>query len=220
MWGSLPLFLRRAAYALILLGWLTAEAWASSAPPDHILVSLDHNTDTYILSREHEFFSTNASVKDVESLSRKKLDGDFLWVRRGGKEWVFRDAGTVEQALRLFEPLNGLEPERDSLEARQERLGLQEAALDEEEERLEEEIEALEEQEPHQVSDSERADLYKRQTELESRTRALRIRQREMDADERALDARSDELERKAESALWELVDRAIKNGLGRDVER
>jgi hypothetical protein len=215
--ASQPLF-GRVTRALLLLGWLTSVALGPFTVSGHAFVRSDRNADVYIISHAREFFSTNASVQDVESLSKKKLSGDFLWVRRASREWVFRDAQTMEAALRLFEPLNGLEPEREAIQRRQEQLAADEAALDDEEERLEEELDALEEQDSGLVSDSARAAFTQRHLELESRLRALKVRERELDTAERALDSRSDEIERQAESALWELVDQAITEGLGREV--
>ncbi|HWO57984.1 MAG TPA: hypothetical protein VNN55_10505 [bacterium] len=218
MVGASQPLLRRVTYTLLLLGWLTSVALGPFIASGQAFERSDRDADVYIMSQAREFFSSNAPVQDVISLSKKMLSGDFLWVRRAGKEWVFRDAQTLKAALRLFEPLNGLESEREAIQRRQEQLAADEAALDDEEERLEEEVKALEEEEGGQISDSARVALTHRQLELKSRLRAVKVRERELDTNEKALDARSDELERKAESALWDLVEQAIRNGLGRAV--
>ena len=177
------------------------------------------NADAYVLSREQSFFSTNASVEDVEALIRS-FAGDFLWVRRAGKEFVIRDTRTLEEAQRLFDPLRQLDPEREALRRRQERLGSDQAALDRDEEKLERELEARNEGGEIRGSAAARTDLERRRTELKSRMRALEARDRELEAAETSLEARSDALEEKAETALWSLIDRALTKGLGRALGR
>ena len=216
---SRPQFFAQIPVALIFLGCLTALAEGAGNSSGKTAVSPTRDADVYILSHDSSFFSTTASVRDIESIG-KKVAGDFLWVRRAGKELVIRDARTLEEATRLFEPINGLEPEREALQAKQEQLGRDETTLDDEEERLEDELEALENRGEDQVSDSARAALEHRRIELNAKMRTLEARERELDADERALENRSDALEQKAETALWDLVDQALTNGLGRAIDR
>ncbi|MBI5867620.1 MAG: hypothetical protein HZB43_04925 [candidate division Zixibacteria bacterium] len=198
---------------------MNVSATGAGSPPGSTVKSPTRDGDVYILSHDSSFFSTNASVRDIESIG-KKVAGDFLWVRRAGTELIIRDARTLAEAARLFEPIDGLEPEREALQAKQEQLGRDEAKLDDEEERLEDELEALENRGEDHVSDSARAALEHRRVELKAKMRTLKAGERELDAQERALDGRSDELERKAESAFRRLIDHAITNGLGRTVGR
>jgi len=205
--------------AILLLGCLAALAPGTGNSSGNTVVYPKRDADSYILSHSRAFFSTNASLKDVESL-RKTLDGDFLWVRRTGKEFVIRDARTIEEAQQLFEPLDQFDPDREALQVKQEQIGSVQSALDDEQEKLESELEALEDEGERRISESIRLTLQSRQAEVELEMLALRVRERELDADERVLDDRSVEIELKAEAALWKLVDQAITNGMGRSIGR
>ncbi len=78
----------------------------------------DRHADAYVLSCEHHVFSTNASLEEVEVVN-SGFSGDFLWGRRAGRQFVIRDARTIEEAQRLFDPVRQLDPEREALRRRQ-----------------------------------------------------------------------------------------------------
>jgi chromosome segregation ATPase len=205
--------------ALLIAGYLATPASGAGSSSGDTVVPPSRDADAYILSHANSFFSTSASVKDVESVT-KRVDGDFLWVRRSGKEFVIRDASTIQEARGLFDSLDQFEPEREALQAQQDRLGSEQATLEDEEEKLEDELEALEDRDGRQVSDAMRATLRQRQVELESKMHTLALRESELDAYERELESRSDALEQKVEVALWNLIDQALTTGLGRALGR
>lgn len=177
----------------------------------------DRAEDAYVLSRGNHESTTNGTLEDLEN-ARRRLSGEFLWVRRSGREYVIRDRQTLEEAYRLFAPIRSLDPERAALALRQSRLEAEQSTLEREEERLERESERLgEDASPR--DEAARRRLERRRRELKPRMRALEEREREVEELERSIDRREEELEAKAEAELWKRIDAAIGRGLARGVE-
>ncbi len=221
-------FAIRGCLDVLFLGCLCAPVSAAAGRDQTrgARVQVRGDRDAYVLSRGHGSMVGDVYLEDIEAL-RNEWPGDFLWVRRAGREFVIRDARTIEGGQRLFEPMRALEPEQQALGGRQERLESEDNALDQQEEQIEAELEALDRNEdddedenvrPVAVS-SARPALEKRKREIGEKLRFLESRERELDAAESALDRRSDALEEKAEAALWRLIDQALKKGLGRPVD-
>lgn len=81
---------------------------------DRLSVREGHG-DAYALVRAgHTGMSlgNNADWKDIESLKRK-IPGDFLWFRNGGKAYVVQDAGVLAKAIDAFAPVDRLGAEMD-----------------------------------------------------------------------------------------------------------
>ena len=210
------------AVSLLLALSAARAADAGEARPRVARVWVRGHSDAYVLARGGHFMSSDASIEEIEALGSKwSPTGDFLWVRRGGREFLIRDARTMEESQRLFQPLKQLEPEQEALRRRRREIDSEERALEREQEDIEEEIQALEDRDEDDDSDrpvvaSARPDLDRRHREVEEKMRALEDRERELDAAENELDRRSDALEEKAEAGLWRLIDGALGKGLGR----
>jgi len=204
------------SFGALLLGCMMAPAAAAGQSKGTVLVS-DCAGDAYVLARGGHWSSTNESLEALRAVQRR-FSGEFLWVRRAGKEFLIRDRRTLDEAQSLFAPLRGLDPERAALEPRQSRLGSKQAALDREQEKLERELDRLADDSESSGEESARKGLERRQRELEARMRALEGEERELDAVEHSIEEREDELERKAEAELWRLIDRSIASGLARPV--
>lgn len=204
------------SFGALLLGCMMAPAAAPGQSQETVLV-FDRARDAYVLSREGHWSSTNESLEGLRAVQRR-FPGEFLWVRRFGKEFLIRDPRTLEEAQSLFAPLRGLEPERAALKPRQSRLESKQAALDREQEKLERELDRLADDSESSGEESARKGLEHRQRELETRMRALEGEQRELDAVEHSIDEREDDLEKKAEAELWRLIDRSIAGAVARPV--
>ncbi len=205
-----------ASLGALLLGCMMAPAGAAGRSKGTILVS-DRAGDAYVLSRGDHWSSTNASLEACRAVQRR-FSGEFLWVRRAGKEYLIRDRRTIDEAQSLFAPLRQLDPERAALERRQSRLEADEAALDRKQEKLERELDRLSDDSELRDEEPVRRRLESRQRELESRMRALEDRERELEAVERSIDRREDDLEEKAERELWRLIDGALDGGLAQSL--
>jgi hypothetical protein len=132
-------------------------------------------------------FSSGTSLDTIREI-HEKVDGDYLWIRREGQDYLIRDAILLDRVRALFEPQRSLSPQQDA-------VGREEAALDREEEALDEESN----------DDATRG-----------RLAAIHSKQELVGRREAALDRREEELERQAEAALWPLVDDAIRQGIAK----
>ena len=149
--------------------------------------------DAYILSTgDNMTFNAATDLQEFLSL-RKRINGRYIWVRRGGREYVIRDETTILRAEALFVPEGRLSPEQTA-------LGREESKLDKEADRLED-------------KDSLTAAEERRLDELRARLRVVEERQNE-------LDEKQEELERQEERAFWPLVDSAIRAGLAKALTR
>jgi hypothetical protein len=165
--------------------------------------------DAYVLSRRGRWVSTSESLEAVRRVARR-FRGDFLWLRRGGKERLLRDPEILDLAEAAFAPLREIEPARAELAGRQGRLEAEESSLDAEQEEIERDADSSGDEE---VERGGQSGLAARRRDVEDRMRDLQERERSLDAEERELDRREDALERAAEARLWRVIDRAIAEG-------
>lgn len=124
----------------------------------------------------------------------KRFDGDFLWVRTGGRAYVIRDERTLEAIARLFAPMEALHVEQQALNARMQPLERRERDID----RL---IEQWEDRDDARVR------------ELEGELRGIERKLHALEQEESALDLREEQLEREAERKMVPVVDLAIREG-------
>jgi hypothetical protein len=149
--------------------------------------------DSYILHfGGRDSVTISGSIEDFKAI-RGSLDGDYLWVRHGGKAYVITDQARLAEVWGYFAPERELRPKQKEVEA--------------ETRRLERESDALEDQDDRPLTSAERSHLDD-----------LRAKERELSRREKALDEREEELDRIAEAKLWQLVDRAIREGAARPI--
>jgi hypothetical protein len=152
-------------------------------------VSAAHK-DAYVLSTGRDNnYNAGSSVRDLETVA-KRFSGRYLWVRRGGREYLITDETTILRAEALFAPLTPISIEQST-------LGQEESQIDREESRLEDQ--------PH--SDAR-----------DQRLGEIRARQRALEQREKELDAKEELLEREAEAAFWQLADNVIRAGQAKSV--
>ncbi len=60
---------------------------------------------------------------------RKKINGDFIFFRRGGKAYVIRDQATIDRARKFWAPEEELGKKQEELGKQQEALGKQQEEL-------------------------------------------------------------------------------------------
>ena len=153
----------------------------------------DRNKDAYILAAgENTTISGGMNIEEWKAIHRA-YPGDVMWVRRNGNDYLIRDETLLLRMRALFGPEMALTPE-------QKEIGREEARIDREADRLE--------------------DARSRTAAEERRLEELHARQRELAKREKALDDKQEELERIAEREMWQLVDRAIGNGMAKRLSR
>jgi hypothetical protein len=135
----------------------------------------------------------SGSLEDLTAV-KGTLSGDYLWVRHNGTRYVITDRTRLAEAWDYFAPQRELRPQQREIER--------------ETRKLERESDALEDaQDDRALTDEQR-----------SRLDDLHAQERDLGRREQALDQREEELDRIAERKLWQLVDRAIRDGAARAV--
>jgi hypothetical protein len=135
----------------------------------------------------------SGSLEDFTAV-KGTLSGDYLWVRRDGHRYVITDRARLAEAWDYFAPERELRPQQREIER--------------DTRKLERESDALEDaQDDRQLTARERARLDE-----------LHAQERDLGRREQALDEREEELDRIAERKLWQMVDRAIREGTARIV--
>ncbi|MBV8545582.1 MAG: hypothetical protein JO093_23750 [Acidobacteria bacterium] len=149
--------------------------------------------DSYVL----HFGSGNSttisgSLEDFTAV-KGTLSGDYLWVRHDGRRYVITDRAKLAEAWDYFAPERALRPQQKEIER--------------ETRKLERESDALEDIDDRKLTARER-----------DRLDELHAQERDLGRREQALDQREEELDRVAERKLWQLVERAIREGSARMV--
>lgn len=136
----------------------------------------------------------SGSLEDFTAV-KGTLSGDYLWVRRDGRRYVITDRAKLAEAWDYFAPERELRPQQREIER--------------ETRRLEHESDALEDaQDDRELTDHERARLDN-----------LHAQERDLGRREQTLDEKEEALDRVAERKLWQMVDRAIRDGAARMVK-
>jgi hypothetical protein len=144
--------------------------------------------DSYVLHFGASNSTTiSGSLEDFADV-KGTLSGDYLWVRRDGRRYVITARAKLAEAWDYFAPERALRPQQREIER--------------ETRKLERESDAIEDADDRELTARERVRLDE-----------LHARERELARREQALDEREEELDRAAERKLWQLVDRAIREG-------
>jgi len=148
--------------------------------------------DSYVLHFSAGNSTTiSGSLEDFNAV-KGTLSGDYLWIRHDGRSYVITDRAKLAEAWDYFAPERELRPQQRGIER--------------ETRKLERESDALE--------DADRELTARERDRLDD----LHAQERDLSRREQALDQREEELDRIAERKLWQLVDRAIRDGSARSV--
>ncbi len=167
--------------------------------------------DSYILLSGGERGATMMSghTDDLKRARALQQGGaPLLYLKRGGKAYVVRDAATLEKARAIFKPQEELGRQQAALGSRQAALGSQQAALGAQQAKL-----ALRHATSRGSDDTARAQdaLGKQQAELGERQGALGEEQAK-------LGERQEKLGREARASFRALVADAVRRGLATPV--
>lgn len=82
-----------------------------------------------IVSGKSVTMNGSGDDRDAVKALQKKIPGDFIWFIHNGNAYVIRDAATVQNAKRLYAPMDALGKQQEELGRQQEELGKQQEAL-------------------------------------------------------------------------------------------
>jgi bla regulator protein BlaR1 len=204
---------------------------APPAPPrhQHGFAYRTGGDESYVL-----FYGGSDSVTmsgDTEDLQRvRRLRGDskedFLWFRRGGKEYVVHDASLLKRIKELTKAQGELGARQGELGGRQGALGARQGELGAKQGALGAEQGTLAADRARRGDDADSHDLDKREKDLDAKMEdlgrqqeALGKQQEELGRQQEVLGHQQEELGRKTDKEIHEVMDRAVKSGAAQEVK-
>ena len=203
--------------------------------------SVDDDGESWILFTGKDQVTMSGSSDDYKRVKKlyKESDGEMLWFRRDGKEYVIRDAATLKSVKELWKPVTELGKQQAKLGAEQARLGAQQAELGGQQAALGAKQAALGAQmatlSAEQAARGREADddeyerraeelgrkmeeLGRQQEELGRQQEKYSDPQEELGRQQEALGRQQEAASKKAEKETRALLDRAISNGAAQPV--
>ncbi|HXU45985.1 MAG TPA: M56 family metallopeptidase [Thermoanaerobaculia bacterium] len=193
----------------------SSTVWTSDRGDGFVILTGD---DTTMSGSSHDVAKAKAARHGQEPL---------LWFEKGGKEYVVRDAATVEAARKLFEPQGELGARQGELGGRQGELGAKQGELGAKQGALGAKMGALGARQAKLGEDDEAADreLEKQMDELGKQMDELGEQMDKLGEQQDALGRQQDELGRQqdklaaeAEKQMKKLVDDTLARGLAQEV--
>ncbi|WP_017463909.1 M56 family metallopeptidase [Dyella ginsengisoli] len=215
---------------------------APPAPPPPPLRNMAFSGYSHVDIDTDDHARNGFALFDGDSVTMSGTDGDIalarhqrkgseplLWVRRGDKAYLIRDAATLARAKAIYAPVTAIAREQGELGGkqgelggRQGGLGAQQGALGRQQAELAMERVALIGQKD---ADARSADLQAREHDLQARQAELGKRQAELGAQQAALGKQQAELGKRQQAAsaradreIAQLIDAALAKGTAQSV--
>ncbi len=191
-------------------------------------MSWSHDGDDPFVILHGDDSTMSGSTSDIRSAQALRKGGeDLVWFRRGGQEYVIRDAATVKAATEAFRPVSELGKKQGELGARQGALGAKQGVLGGKQGALGAQQGALgarlaradrdDEKEAAQI-DKQMDELGNQQEELGRQQEELGKQQEKLGEQQEELGRQQEEASRAAEVQLKKLTDEAVARGLAEKV--
>jgi hypothetical protein len=169
--------------------------------------SLAADDTAYIFSRSgHTRIHTGELGLDAALSLKDRFEGDFLWFRQGGRDYVISDPAALRSIAALFAPVEALDPEVRAVHDRLRPLEKRESELEDMADRLNDRDGDL------------TAEERQRLRELNRKLRELSLQMEKFEAEEERLDDVQERLEAQAERAMMPLLERAARSGIAQRV--
>jgi len=166
--------------------------------------------DAWVLVQDEQRVSMSGSVKDDLGPARKflkELGPGYLWFRHAGKQYIVRDGELLQQVLKVAQGDPAIEAHEARLDEQDQELERQQRKID----RHEAEIEEWEDQGRSDELRKARQDLQRAQRELS------RLQER-LGREQERLGRLEEKRSKKSEKAVAALIDKALHDGLAREV--
>jgi bla regulator protein BlaR1 len=84
----------------------------------------------FVMFLDDDHSTMSGSTDDIQRAKRYRRPGEqMLWFRHGGREYVIRDRGILDQAIDLWKPVNELGGQQGDLGSKQGELGAKQGAI-------------------------------------------------------------------------------------------
>jgi hypothetical protein len=206
---------------LVLLTLLLLPALALAKPP--------RSRDGWVFLESADSAHMSGTMGDVRAAraQQKSPTEQLLYVRRGGRAWVIREAATLGKLRVIWGPANalgkkmeGVGKKLEAIGSRQEELGAKMEPLGDRMGELGEELARRRGDDPE--VDRIRAEMDALSAKMDDLSKMMDSIAREMEPHSRELERMGDEMEklaRKAEGEMSVLIDDAIARGVAQPVD-
>ena len=160
---------------------------------------------TYVLVHGSHQVISGSNISIERALAKRDAYGsNFLWFRDDGKDYVVRDAATLDRIERLWDAQRAFDPEAKRIEKELRPLERRESELDDEIDELTDRDEGPE------LTAAEERKLEQLRREMD----ALRPKLRALERQEEAIDRKRDAAEAEAERRMVPILEDAIRSGV------
>jgi hypothetical protein len=163
---------------------------------------------SYMFRRgDSQIISGNLPLNGLGALA-KRYQGDFLWTRVDGKEYIIRDAATLDAARGAF-------VEVDAFHARYHAISEKMRPVEQRHRKLERQIDELGDtlSDDDDLTSAQRAEMEAKLAKLEAEIKPIEAELRRLEAQEEKLDQQTEVLEEAAERKLEEIIRDAVSRG-------
>lgn len=159
----------------------------------------DRSRFTYIYkSGGHTHMRSSMDIERIVKIS-KRWEGDYVWLRLDGREWLIRDAAVLAEVRGAYAEMHALEPTMRAAAAQRHPYEVKLEAL-------EKKIDALSDDDDEGVNDA-------RVRELERQMQAIEREYAAVERKAEKLEEEMDRLEEIAEAKFEVIVLRAVRQG-------
>ncbi|HEX6904786.1 MAG TPA: M56 family metallopeptidase [Thermoanaerobaculia bacterium] len=188
--------------------------------------SYNDNGNSWIILKGENNTIMNGSTRDIEKVRQLRKGGeDIFWFRRDGKAYVVRDAATLAQVEKIWEPIGELGAKQGELGAQQGALGGKQGALGAKQGALGAQQGTLAAERVRRGSEADEREIEKRQREIEKDMDQLSREMEDLGGEMEALGRQMEDLGRrmeaasaKAEKDMQALMAQAIRSGVAQEV--
>jgi hypothetical protein len=163
---------------------------------------------SYIYKRgDHTHIRSSAGIEQMVALS-KRWSGEYVWIQRGGRQYLIRDAAVLGEVRNAFADMHAYEPK---LRAAEERLRPLERKFDRLEERMDDLGDRLSDDDD--LDDDTRRELERQLRQVEQEFEAIEREYKPAERETERMERELDRLEEIAEERFEKIVIRAIDQG-------
>lgn len=190
--------------------WLAALALSTLGFA--LVASADGNLSYVFRRGDRSHLHANGPVETAMQIARK-WDGDFIWAKANGHQYLIRDAAVLAQASGAFRELDAFQPVMQEAE---QKVAPFEERMDEIEQRMDDLSDQLDDDE---LSEARRHALEAKLHEVEQEMHGVESRMSEVERQLESIERQMDAREQAAEAKLEGIIRNAIRSGLGAKVE-
>jgi chromosome segregation ATPase len=162
---------------------------------------------------DHTHIRSNSGIEQMVSLS-KRWTGEFVWLKRNGRQYLIRDAAVLAQVRAAFADLHAYEPK---VRAAEESLRPLERKMERIEERMDELSDRLGDDE--ELDEATRVGLERKLAQAEREFNELERSYRPAERENERMEREHDRLEKIAEEKFEKIVFRAVEEGKAERVD-